>query len=158
MVKHSINLNLTPEEKQMLRRKKFRIKDIPDLATDEIEQLLEVPYERAREIHAWVEFQLVPSIGIRFAEDLVFLGYYSLEQLKSEDGHRLFEAFERKKGFWMDACVEDQFLLAVHYANTQDRSKKWWDFTPIRKEYRVEHPYPATRPRAAWYEVLGVSK
>lgn len=150
-MKKNIQLNLSAAEKQTLRRKKTRIQSLRELAADEIEVLLEVSAARAQEICALAEFQNVPSIGVKFAEDLIFLGYYSLEALKAEDGARLVEAYERKKGYWIDSCVEDQFRLVVDYARHGDRGKNWWDFTAERKAYRAKHGYPADRPGAAWH-------
>ena len=43
------------------------------------------------------EFQTVTSVGIKFAEDLVFLGYYSLSDLKDKDGAKLTDEYEQKK-------------------------------------------------------------
>jgi hypothetical protein len=150
--KFHIRLNLTGAEKQKLRGNKLRIADILNFAVDELEIMLDVPFERAREIHALAEFQTIPSIGIRFAEDLIFLSYYSINELKGKDGSILVQEYEQKKGYWIDPCVEDQFRLVVYYANTSDKSKKWWNFTEERKRYRAENGYPANRPQKAWHE------
>lgn len=144
-------MNLTIAEKQRLRENKLKISDILNFAVDELEVLLSIPFERAREIHALSEFQTMPSVGIRFAEDLVFMGFFSLNDLKGKDGAKLTDEYERKKGYWIDPCVEDQFRLSVYYANTLDSSKKWWDFTEERKRYRLEYGYPVDRPKKAWY-------
>lgn len=151
--KTNIKLNLSPAERKKLRAHKVRINEIPNYAVDELEVLLDVPSERAKEIYALADFQQIPSIGIKFAEDLIFLGYYSIEELKGRDGATLTEDYERKKGYWIDSCVEDQFRLAVHFANTQDYSKNWWDFTEARKKHRQEHGYPADRPKKSWYDL-----
>ena len=154
--KSSIKINLTDAEKKTLRGKKMKISDLVEFDRDEIEVLLDVPFARAQEIHALAEFQTVPSVGIKFAEDLVFLGFYSLDELKTEDAAKLVEAYEKKKGYWIDPCVEDQFRLMVHFAKYADYSKKWWDFTAERKQYRLENGYPADRPNASWVDVLGI--
>ncbi len=150
--KTTIKLTLTDAEKQKLRLNKLKIADILNFAADELVVLLEVSFERAAEIHALAEFQTIPSIGIRFAEDLVFLGCYSIQELKESGGAALFDAYELKKGYATDPCVEDQFRLAVYYANTHDITKNWWDFTEERNVYRMKHGYPANRPKAAWHE------
>jgi hypothetical protein len=153
--KTSIKLPLTDIEKANLRKNKVKIADILDFATDELEVLLNSTTERAKEIYALAEFQTVPSIGIKFAEDLVFLGYYSLNELKNKDGAELTDEYECKKGYWIDPCVEDQFRLVVNYANTHDNKKTWWDFTEERKKFRTENGYPKSRPQKAWFEILG---
>ncbi len=152
--KTNIKLPLTDNEKEILKKKKVRMADILNFAADELEVLLNSTFERAKEIHALVEFQMVPSIGIKFAEDLIFLGYYSLDELKDKDGVKLTDEFELKKGYWIDPCVEDQFRLAVYYAKTNDPSKMWWNFTEDRKRYRLENGYPTSRPKNAWHETL----
>lgn len=153
--KKNIKLPLTAHEKTCMKKHKIRIANILEFDPGEFELLLDVPAERAAEIHALALFQTVPSIGIKFAEDLVFLGYYSFEELKDKDGAQLTDDFEQKKAYWIDPCVEDQFRLIVHYAKTQDTSKNWWDFTAERKKYRIENGYPSSRPSQAWHENLG---
>ena len=153
--KTNIKLPLTDVEKANLRKNKIKIIDILDFATDELEVLLNATNERAKEIYALAEFQSVPSVGIKFAEDLVFLGYYSLNELKNKNGAKLTDEYELKKGYWTDPCVEDQFRLVVDFANTHDTKKTWWDFTEERKKFRVENGYPKSRPQKSWVEILG---
>ncbi|MFT4202892.1 MAG: helix-hairpin-helix domain-containing protein [Chitinophagaceae bacterium] len=152
--KTNIKLPLTDVEKANLRKNKIKIANVLDFATDELEVLLNVTPERAKEIYALAEFQTVPSVGIEFAEDLVFLGYYSLNELKDKDGAKLTDEYERKKGYRTDPCVEDQFRLVVNFANTHDTKKTWWDFTEERKKFRTENGYPKSRPQKAWFETL----
>jgi Pathogenicity locus len=152
--KINIKLPLTDIEKANLRKNKIKIANILDFAIDELEVLLNATTKRAKEIYALAEFQSVPSIGIKFAEDLVFLGYYSLSELKNKDGAKLTDEYELKKGFWIDPCVEDQFRLVVNYANTKDTKKTWWNFTEERKKYRFENGYPASRPKKAWHDTI----
>ena len=153
--KINIKLSLTDTEKANLRKNKIKIANVLDFAIDELEVLLNATTERAKEIYALAEFQTIPSIGIKFSEDLVFLGYYSLKELKHKDGAKLTDEYERKKGFWIDPCVEDQFRLVINFANTNDTTKTWWNFTEKRKKYRTENGYPTNRPQKAWFEALG---
>ena len=152
--KTTIKLPLTNVEKAHLKNSKVRIADILNYSPDELEVLLKSTVARAKEIYALAEFQTVPSIGIKFAEDLVFLGYYSLKELKGRNGATLTDEYENKKGYWIDPCVEDQFRLVVHYAKTKDTTKTWWDFTAERKKYRLKNGYPASRPKKAWHETI----
>ena len=152
--KSNIKLPLTDIEKANLRKHKIKIANILDFATDELEVFLNATADRAKEIYALAEFQTVPTVGIKFAEDLVFLGYYSLKELKQKDGAKLTDEYEQKKGYWIDPCVEDQFRLIVNFANTNDMKKMWWDFTEERKKFRTENGYPASRPQKAWFETL----
>jgi len=146
-------LPLTDLEKASLKRSKVKFSEVLNYAPDELEILLNATPERAREIHALAEFQTIPSIGIKFAEDLVFMGYYSIDELKNKDGAQLTDEYELKKGFRVDSCVEDQFRLAVYFAQTKDATKTWWNFTSERKKYRLENGYPVSRPEKLWYDV-----
>jgi hypothetical protein len=150
--KTNIKVPLTDIEKANLRKNKIKMANLLDFTTDELQVLLDTSADRAKEIYALAEFQTIPSIGIKFAEDLVFLGYYSLNELKNKDGSNLINEYESKKGYWVDPCVEDQFRLVVHYANTNDNKKMWWDFTENRKKFRLENGYPASRPNKAWFD------
>jgi hypothetical protein len=93
----SIKLPLTDIEKANLRKNKIKIANIFDFAIDELEVLLNSTTERAKEIYALAEFQTVPSVGIKFAEDLVFLGYYSINELKQKTVLKLQTSTNRKK-------------------------------------------------------------
>ncbi|MFD2562568.1 helix-hairpin-helix domain-containing protein [Aquimarina rubra] len=152
--KTNIKLNLSDIERSNLRKQKIKISEILNYAVDELEVILGVSPERAKEIYALADFQRIPSIGIKFAEDLIFLGYYSITELQDKDGAELTNQYEKKKGYRIDSCVEDQFRLAVHFANTSDYSKNWWDFTTERKNYRNNFGYPKDRPVKNWHEVL----
>lgn len=150
----NIKLNLTEAERQNLRRNKVKIAGIVDLSLDELCDILQVSKERAREIYALADFQRIPSIGIKLAEDLISIGYFSVQDIKGKDGAQLTHEYELKKGYRIDSCVEDQFRLVVYFAETNDSRKQWWDFTEERKQYRAAYGYPADRPTANWHEVL----
>lgn len=149
--KHKLNLSLS--ERSSLRKHKVKISEVLDYAPDELEVILGVNSQRAKEIYALADFQQVPSIGIRFAEDLVFLGYYAISELRDKDGAQLTDAYEKKKGYKTDPCVEDQFRLIAHAAKTNDYSKNWWEFTAERKAFRTDFGYPEDRPKVNWTEV-----
>ena len=144
--KKKINLELTAEEKNVLKQKGITQKALRDYAIDEIIHALDAPSPRAKILQALFEFQQIPSVGIRFAHDLIFLGYYSLNQLKDKKGPELLDLYEMKLGSKVDPCVEDQFRLVVHHANHPDSNKQWWDFTAERKAYRTKFSYPKDRP------------
>ena len=150
----SAKLYLLETEKRQLKQNKIKINDLGSYAVDEIGVLLDSSRERAAEISALLVFQAIPSIGPKFARDLISLGYYTINDLFDKTGPDLLNELERKQGFWTDPCVEDQFWLAVHYANNPAGNKNWWDFTAARKAYRAKHGYPADRPLMAWHEVM----
>jgi hypothetical protein len=154
--KSSPKLNLSLEERKNLRKAKIKISEILDLAPDELEVILEINSERVKTLFALAEFQTVPSVGIKFAEDLIFMGYFSLTEIKQKEGAKLLEEYERKKGYRTDPCVEDQFRLIVDFARNPTINKNWWDYTEERKKYRAENGYPKDRPTTAWHEVIPI--
>lgn len=156
--KTNIKLELSEIERKNLRKNKIKKSEILEYASDELAVLLNVSEVRAKEIFALVDFQQIPSIGIEFAKDLVFLGYYSVEELNGKSGAELTDHYEKRKGYKTDPCVEDQFRLVVDFAKNRDYSKKWWDFTNDRKEYRTKIGYPKDRPKINWTEALNVGK
>lgn len=154
----TIRLDLMPLERKNLRLNKIKIRDLIKYQVDDLQLLLGVPTIRAMEIRALVEFQSIPSIGIKFARDLISMGYYSLDELKNKDGATLLDELELSTGTWIDPCVEDQCRLVVHFANEKDYSLNWWDFTDERKEFRLENGYPSNRPQMAWFELKKYKK
>jgi hypothetical protein len=60
--------------------------------------LLNATTERAIEIYALAEFQTVSSVGIKFADDLVFLDYYSPSALVRIPTNQLSFSRKDKKG------------------------------------------------------------
>jgi hypothetical protein len=145
-------LNLSAVEKESLKQNKVKINQLCDYAPDEIGKLLNIDARRASEIYGLISFQTIPSVGPRFAHDLISMGYYALDDLMEKNGHELFNELERKQGFWTDPCVEDQCLLAVHHANNRSSNKNWWDFTSDRKVFRAKNGYPKGRPANAWFD------
>ena len=149
----NIKLPLTDVEKTNLRKNKIKISNILEYTIDELDVLLNSTNKRVKEIYALSEFQTIPSVGIKFAEDLVFLGYFSIKELKQKNAAKLIDEYEQKIGYWVDPCVEDQFRLVVNFANTNDLTKMWWNFTQERKEFRTKNGYPKNRPQKAWFEI-----
>ncbi len=146
--KSNIQLNLSVAERKTLRKNKVKKSEILDYTAIELEQLMNISATRAKEIHAYADFQRIPSIGIEFAKDLVFLGYHRVHELVGKHGAQLTDEFEKKQGCKTDPCVEDQFRSEVDFAENGDYSKKWWDFTTERKRYRKGIGYPKDRPNA----------
>lgn len=146
------SLEITPEEMKKLRALKIKKSELHHHSADELQQWLAVSKQRAKELYALSEFQSVPSVGIRFACDLIGMGFYSMNELKKKDGAKLTDQYERQQGVWIDSCVEDQFRLVVHYANHADSKLNWWNFTAQRKAFRAAKGYPPNRPTKPWYE------
>ncbi|RYY60687.1 MAG: helix-turn-helix domain-containing protein [Chitinophagaceae bacterium] len=153
MTKEELNpLDVTPAEIKKLRALKIKKSEMHLHRAAVLQKLLDTSKIRAMELFALSEFQSLPSIGIRFAHDLIGMGYYSLRDLKKKDGAKLTDQYELQKGVWTDPCVEDQFRLVVHFANHPDSKLNWWNFTPERKAFREKYGYPSTRPQKPWFE------
>ncbi|USG66464.1 helix-hairpin-helix domain-containing protein [Brevibacillus ruminantium] len=142
----SPKLPLTHAERTQLRRAKLRLTDIEKQSPEPFSSLLGISVERARELIALAAFQTIPSIGPKLAEDLVRLGYYSLDELRGRDGAELIDTLELIYGCQIDPCVEDQIRCVIHHADYPDSQKQWWEFTEERKSFRAQHGYPPTRP------------
>lgn len=151
--KKTIQLDLSELERKNLQKNRVKISEIVEFSPLELEKLMDVPEKRAREISAHADFQRIPSIGPAFSKDLIFLGYYNIEDLMEKEGASLLDEYEKKKGYRTDPCVEDQFRLVAYFAKTRDSSKKWYDFSKERKAFRAERGYPKDRPKLNWTEV-----
>jgi AraC-like DNA-binding protein len=147
------HLDVTASEKKKLRAQKIKVKEMHLHSVKELQDLLGISKIRAMELYALSEFQSLPSIGIRFAHEMIAMGYYSLKDVKGKDGAKLTDQFEQHLGAWADPCQEDQFRLVVHFANNPGVHRNWWDFTPERKAFREKHGYPASRPIQPWFEL-----
>lgn len=145
-------LDITAEEIKRLRALKIKKSELHHHSVRELQQWLPVSKQRAKELYALSEFQSIPSVGIRFATDLIQMGYYSMRELKKKKGFKLTDQYELQQGVWVDSCVEDQFRLVVHYANHPDSKLNWWNFTSERKAFREKNGYPSNRPKKPWYE------
>ena len=150
---HTSRLALTSSEKATLRSQGIKLKDIASSSVELLRSALKTSTVRAMEIKALSEFESIPSVGSKFAHDLVSLGYYSLDQLKNKKPAKLYGELELMIGAWADPCLEDQFRLVVHYANNPTSKMNWWDFTTERKKYREKHGYSSKRPVKPWYEL-----
>lgn len=76
------------------------------------------------------------SVGPRTLEDFEALGVASVEQLRKEDPHDLFERLCEMKGLRVDPCCLDVFTCAVAQANNPRLSperRKWWFWSRVRK-------------------------
>lgn len=146
-------LDILTSEKKKLRANKVKLSEIHHHSVENLRAILGISKIRAMELKALSEFQTIPSIGVRFAQDLISLGFYSIQQLKGKDPAKLVDRLERQFGAWIDPCVEDQMRLCIHYAEHFDKRVNWWDFTKERKAFREQYGYPANRPKKPWYEL-----
>ena len=81
------------------------------------------------------EFQVIPGVGKKLAEDLVALGYHSVEELQGESPEEMYQKLSTLRGRHIDRCVLYVFRLAVYFAgNSVHKQKllKWWNWTDKR--------------------------
>lgn len=152
MKKPSPKLPLTSEERINLRKCKVKLNEIAQMDIQQLTACLQSTYERANYLRGLAQFQAIPSIGPKLAQWVTELGYYSLEELKNEDGADLTNRLEVHFGYWEDPCVEDSLRCIVYHANHSDSEKSWWHFTEERKRYREINGYPDSRPTTPWHE------
>lgn len=84
------------------------------------------------------DLRMVPGIGAKKEQELIELGYDSLEKLKTADPDELYFEVSSKLGFPADKCVLYAFRCAVAYANDPCPNPdhyRWWYFcdTPDEK-------------------------
>lgn len=77
------------------------------------------------------DLRTVPGIGAKKEQELVDLGYDSLESLKGADPDEIYFRACVKQGWQLDKCVLYAFRCAVAYAEdpAPDPNKyRWWYF------------------------------
>ena len=75
--------------------------------------------------------QSIPGIGKSLSQDLIDLGYSTVDELKSEDPEMMYQDLIALRGHHIDRCVLYVFRCAVYFAShdTHDRELlKWWNW------------------------------
>jgi recombinational DNA repair protein RecR len=77
------------------------------------------------------EFQQIPGVGIKTAEDFWKLGIFSVKDLDGRDPERLYQKLCRLKQTKIDRCQLYVFRCAVYYASHKKPKPellKWWNW------------------------------
>lgn len=77
------------------------------------------------------DLRLVPCIGAKKEQELMELGYDSLESLKEADPDELYIKVCAKQGWQLDKCVLYAFRCAVAFAKDpapNPEKYRWWYF------------------------------
>ena len=77
------------------------------------------------------DLRMVPGIGAKKEQELIELGYDSLESLKEADPDELYFQACAKEGWQLDKCVLYAFRCAVAFANDPSPNPdeyRWWYF------------------------------
>lgn len=77
------------------------------------------------------DLRIIPGVGVKTEEDLIELGYTTVESLKGQNPESMYERHCAMKGYRVDRCQLYVFRCAVYYAEneTHDPEKlKWWNW------------------------------
>jgi len=77
------------------------------------------------------EFQKIPGVGSKLAQDLVDLGYSSFTELRKADPEQMYQKLCAIRGGHIDRCVLYVFRCAVYYAGNSSHDPdllKWWNW------------------------------
>lgn len=77
------------------------------------------------------DLRRIPGVGVKTEEELIAMGYTSVESLKGQNPELMYERHCVLKGFRVDRCQLYVFRCAVYYAEneTHDPEKlKWWNW------------------------------
>jgi nucleotidyltransferase/DNA polymerase involved in DNA repair len=73
----------------------------------------------------------IPGVGPRMAQDLLDLGFRSVEDLRGADPERMYNDLCRIRGRLVDRCVLYVFRCATYYASRSRHDPdllKWWNW------------------------------
>ena len=144
-----MKLPLTELEKHKLRAAHISFEQVAQMASHELQEMLECEQARADVLIGLAQFQQIPSIGPRAAQMMVHhLGFTCLDEVKNEEPAHLLDLYESLIGHRVDPCVEDQIRCIVYHANEPTSRREWPDFTKERKTYRDSCGYPMDRPKS----------
>lgn len=77
------------------------------------------------------DFQRIPGVGLRIAEDLWLLGFKAAEDLIGKDPEELYEKLCQLQQCKVDRCMLYVFRCAVYFASNQTHDAhllKWWNW------------------------------
>ncbi|MCB9229675.1 MAG: helix-hairpin-helix domain-containing protein [Deltaproteobacteria bacterium] len=75
------------------------------------------------------DFQRIPGVGIKVAQDLWDLGYRNTSDLKSQDPQAMYDRLCQIQKTKVDRCMLYVFRCAVYYATESNPNPdllKWW--------------------------------
>lgn len=88
---------------------------------------------KAKKANEAIRLEQIPNIGKAVAQDLRQMGITKPEQLKGQDGLKLYHRLNKLTGVRYDPCMADTLMAAVDFMNG-GKPKPWWDFTARRKK------------------------
>lgn len=84
------------------------------------------------------DFERIPGVGAKIAEDLWSMGYRSVQDLQGENPEMLYQRLCDHHGARVDRCMLYVFRCAVYFASNENHDPellKWWHWKdPERRE------------------------
>jgi hypothetical protein len=77
------------------------------------------------------EFQQIPGVGPRIAEDLWRLDFRSVRELAGQDPQAMYYQLCAQQALQVDRCMLYVFRCAVYYASNRQHDPellKWWNW------------------------------
>ena len=77
------------------------------------------------------ELEIIPGIGKIMAQDLIEIGYTTIESLKDQDPQQMYDRHCEVKRHRVDRCVLYTFRCAVYFASNEiydPKKLKWWNW------------------------------
>ena len=85
------------------------------------------------------EFQTIPGVGIKIAQDLFDLGYRKLSDLKEEDPDVMYDRLCKLQKVHVDRCMLYVFRCAVYFVSESEPDRellKWWNWSDSKIKKR----------------------
>ena len=76
-------------------------------------------------------FMRIPGVGRSIAQDLIDMGFSSVDELVGKDPEKLYESLCTLMGCKVDRCMLYVFRCAVYFATEKDPDPhllKWWNW------------------------------
>ncbi|MEO8582083.1 MAG: helix-hairpin-helix domain-containing protein [Patescibacteria group bacterium] len=79
------------------------------------------------------QFQTLPGVGKSIAQDLVEMGFHSLEDIKKQNPEDMYEQLNTLRGVVIDPCMLYTFRCVHYFLNTPKHKQepellKWWNW------------------------------
>lgn len=79
------------------------------------------------------ELRQIPGVGKQTEQDLIAIGYSTIDSLRGADPDVLYELECMRQGVKVDRCVLYAYRCAVYYASTAPEERdpdllKWWNW------------------------------
>lgn len=88
-------------------------------------------------VGAMGELRQIPGVGEQTEQDLIAIGYATIDSLRGADPEELYKQECIRQGTKVDRCVLYVYRCAVYYANTAPEERepallKWWNWKDER--------------------------